>query len=65
VGVSRIREDKHWLSDVVAGAGLGWVVGRTVVRVNSRLLERAAGPTWAVSPIVARRARGARVSVTF
>ncbi len=65
VGVSRIREDKHWLSDVVAGAGLGWVVGRTVVRLNGRPLERAAGPTLTVAPIVARHARGMQMSVTF
>ncbi len=65
MGVSRIHEDKHWLSDVVAGAGLGYIVGRTVVRVNSRPLERAAGATWSVSPIVARHARGVQMSVTF
>ena len=65
MGVSRINEDKHWLSDVVAGAGLGWIVGRTVVRVNSRPLGRAAGATWSVSPIVARHARGVQMSVTF
>jgi membrane-associated phospholipid phosphatase len=65
MGVSRIHQDKHWLSDVVAGAGLGYIVGRTVVRVNSRPLERAAGATWSVSPIVARHARGVQMSVTF
>jgi len=66
MGVSRIREDKHWLSDVVAGAGLGFVVGRTVARVNGRGHERVAGgATWSVSPIVARHARGARVTLVF
>jgi len=67
MGVSRINEDKHWLSDVVAGAGLGWIVGRTVVRVNGRSLERAAsrGATLSVAPIVARHARGMQMSVTF
>jgi len=65
MGVSRIHEDKHWLSDVVAGAGLGYVVGQTVVRVNGRPLARVAGVTWSVSPIVARRARGLQMSVVF
>ena len=67
MGASRIHEDKHWLSDVVAGAGLGYIVGRTVVRVNSKSLERlaSAGATLRISPIVTRRARGMQVSVTF
>ena len=33
VGVSRLQRNKHHLSDVVAGAALGYIVGRTVVRV--------------------------------
>ena len=67
MGVSRIHEDKHWLSDVVAGAALGTIVGRTVVRLNSRPLERVAsrGATVSVSPIVARNAQGLSLSVVF
>jgi membrane-associated phospholipid phosphatase len=67
MGASRLHQDKHWLSDVVAGGALGFVVGRTVVRVNSRSLERVAsgGATFSVSPIVARRARGLQLAVFF
>jgi membrane-associated phospholipid phosphatase len=32
VGVARIYEDKHWASDVVAGAAVGTIVSRIVVR---------------------------------
>jgi membrane-associated phospholipid phosphatase len=32
VGVSRIERNKHHLSDVIAGAALGVIVGRTVTR---------------------------------
>lgn len=32
VGVSRLDADQHFLSDVVAGAALGYIVARTVVR---------------------------------
>jgi membrane-associated phospholipid phosphatase len=64
MGLSRIEQDKHWLSDVVAGAGLGYIAGRTVVRVNSRSLERRAA-IWNITPIVARHARGVRLSVRF
>ena len=67
MGASRIHEDKHWLSDVVAGAALGYIAGRTVVRVNSRPLERLArgGATLSVSPIVSRHARGLQMSMVF
>ncbi|MEO8710832.1 MAG: phosphatase PAP2 family protein [Parafilimonas sp.] len=31
VGVSRITENKHWTTDVVVGATLGWLCGKQVV----------------------------------
>ena len=31
-GLSRIYHDQHWASDVILGAGIGWSVGRGVVR---------------------------------
>jgi membrane-associated phospholipid phosphatase len=34
IGASRIQSNKHHLSDVVAGAALGYIVGKTVVREN-------------------------------
>ena len=34
VGLSRIEKDKHYLSDVLAGATLGIIVGRTVSRLD-------------------------------
>ena len=42
VGASRIQQDKHYVSDVVAGATFGYIVARTVVRLNSRPLEKGA-----------------------
>ncbi|RYZ59050.1 MAG: phosphatase PAP2 family protein [Chitinophagaceae bacterium] len=32
VGLSRLTENKHWLTDVVAGAALGYVSGKLVVK---------------------------------
>ena len=34
IGLSRIEKDKHYLSDVLAGATLGLIVGRTVARLD-------------------------------
>ncbi|MEO6405437.1 MAG: phosphatase PAP2 family protein [Ferruginibacter sp.] len=31
IGMSRITENKHWSTDVLVGAALGWVTGRQVV----------------------------------
>lgn len=40
IGLSRISRNKHHLSDVLAGAALGYVTGRTVVKVNGQLPGR-------------------------
>jgi membrane-associated phospholipid phosphatase len=66
VGASRLHQDKHWLSDVMAGGALGYLVGRTVVRVNGRAIDHPAGETTlSLSPIVAPHARGLQMSVVF
>jgi membrane-associated phospholipid phosphatase len=65
VGASRIQQDKHYLSDVVGGATLGYIVGRTVVRVNSRPPGASGSARIDVAPILGRGARGARLSVVF
>jgi membrane-associated phospholipid phosphatase len=36
IATSRLAHRKHYLSDIIAGATLGHLVGRTVVRCNSR-----------------------------
>jgi membrane-associated phospholipid phosphatase len=35
IGVGRMEKNVHWLSDVVGGATIGYLVGRTVVRRDS------------------------------
>ena len=67
VGASRMKQDMHYFSDVVAGATLGYIVGRTVVRVNGRPLPEGSGKGAAfnMTPIVARHARGVRMSLSF
>ncbi|MBX7187418.1 MAG: phosphatase PAP2 family protein [Vicinamibacteria bacterium] len=67
VGASRLKQDKHYFSDVMAGATLGYIVGRTTVRRNSEAMAAASPRTTVlrVSPIVAREARGLMLSVAF
>jgi membrane-associated phospholipid phosphatase len=65
VAVSRLQRNKHYLSDVMAGATLGYIVGRTVVRVNGRPLGTSRGPQVSVSPIVGRRTRAVSLAVSF
>jgi membrane-associated phospholipid phosphatase len=44
VGWARVSEDRHWLSDVVAGAALGYWTGRKVDQIERgrvRIFDRA------------------------
>jgi hypothetical protein len=49
VGYGRLEKNVHYLSDVVAGATLGILVGRTVVRKDSDPLPRATQVTLSPS----------------
>ena len=44
VAVSRLHDNRHWLSDVVFGAGVGSIAGRTVVHHRADY--------WAVTPVM-------------
>jgi membrane-associated phospholipid phosphatase len=59
VGYARVLHDRHYVSDVVAGALLGTLVGRTVVRHNRWLR----GGALEVSPILGGGNAGVAVSV--
>lgn len=39
VGLTRVTEETHWLSDVFAGAVLGYFIGRMVVRNRNKRLQ--------------------------
>lgn len=66
IGLSRIQENKHWLSDVAAGATLGYLAGRAVVRVNGAREEPGGrGLQLGVAPLLGPRTAGLRVSGSF
>jgi membrane-associated phospholipid phosphatase len=65
VAVSRLQRNKHYLSDVMAGATLGYIVGRTVVRVNGQPLTPPHGPQLSFAPVISKRTRGLVARVEF
>lgn len=59
IAVSRMAANKHHLSDIVAGGGIGWTSGRSVVRRNDRPPDLKPGKsgdpppdrtTWQIAP---------------
>jgi membrane-associated phospholipid phosphatase len=62
IGLSRITTDKHHLSDVLAGATIGYVTGRTVVRVNGPARRRS---TFALHPAADPAGRGVGLGASF
>jgi membrane-associated phospholipid phosphatase len=68
IAVSRMAANRHHFSDIVAGAGFGFGVGRAVVRRNSRPLEEETSrPTtrWQIAPYGGPQGDGRGVAVAF
>ena len=63
IGLSRITTDKHHLSDVLAGATIGYVTGRTVVRVNGPAPGRK--PKFALHPAADPAGGGVGLGASF
>jgi len=57
----RVRENGHWVSDSLAGAFIGFHVGRSVVHINQRLRARVTAGPW-VGP---GGARGMKLAAAF
>ncbi len=63
VGVTRVDRGSHFFSDVVAGAAIGFIVGRTITRVNGKPID---GPQLSVMPIVGPSGqRGLAVRIVY
>lgn len=65
IGASRVQSNKHNLSDVIAGAALGYIVGRTVVRENGEPLRRQTRVTLVPSTDASGTGVGAGVNITW
>jgi PAP2 superfamily len=57
----RVRQNGHWASDSLAGAFIGFHIGRRVVHINQRLRARVTAGPW-VGP---GGARGMKLSASF
>jgi membrane-associated phospholipid phosphatase len=64
IGFSRMEKNKHHLSDVIAGATLGYLIGRTVVKVTDRRARRNT-KTMTVAPVIGQETKGVSVRWTW
>ena len=62
IGFSRIERNKHYLSDVLAGATLGVIAGRTVVRTNGEPVGRQR--TFSLTPMTDAQGTGVGVGAS-
>jgi len=65
VGFARLEADMHFVSDVVAGALIGTVVGKAVVRFNEQQRDDHARTSASVMPLVGAGALGLKVNFSF
>ena len=56
VGLARVQQGTHWVSDVLVGAAIGMALGSAAVRINNQ---------WAFSPGVSRADFGGRLKTVF
>jgi membrane-associated phospholipid phosphatase len=65
VSYSRLEKNVHWLSDVLAGATLGYISGITAVRQDGKPLDTRQ-PVVTISPLLGpHQMRGMEVAVTL
>ncbi len=65
VAASRLERNAHFLSDVVGGAAVGYVVGRSVARVNGRPLHPEEKRSLTLAPVLGHQTRGLSLVLVF
>ncbi|MBC3542397.1 phosphatase PAP2 family protein [Rufibacter sediminis] len=65
VGLSRINDNKHWASDVLAGAALGYITGKATYWGYHKVKKHWQKPSWVVSPAWQPGQTGLNASLRF
>ncbi|WP_207432317.1 phosphatase PAP2 family protein [Sabulibacter ruber] len=65
VGLSRINDNKHWASDVLAGAAVGYLTGKATYWGYSHLKGKLSKPKWVVTPTWQSGQAGVNASLRF
>jgi hypothetical protein len=60
VGATRLEENAHYLTDVFAGAAIGYIVGRTVTRSRHKGPRRV---EWTITPVRGGAAGGLAIQL--
>ena len=64
-GTERIYSDNHWLSDVIMGAILGTVIGRSIGHNNASSLQKSNALYWKIEPEITQSSAGLALKTNF
>ncbi|GGK57460.1 hypothetical protein GCM10011405_01960 [Rufibacter glacialis] len=65
VGLSRINDNKHWASDVLAGAAVGYLTGKATYWGYHRIKKGITRKSWIVTPVWQNGQTGVAAALQF